>query len=83
MKRDGHPWTEEEISFLRIHWPTSQSATALGHILGRTKNAIIGKAFKEGILKYPKRQDPTIISLPNNKIYDTKTREIRERDLND
>ena len=43
------PWTPETIARLRAAWESGVSATRIGAELGFTKNAIIGKARREGL----------------------------------
>ena len=43
------PWPPETIARLRAAWETGVSATRIGAELGFTKNAIIGKAQREGL----------------------------------
>ena len=43
------PWPPETIARLRAAWESGVSATRIGAELGFTKNAIIGKARREGL----------------------------------
>lgn len=43
------PWLPETIARLRAAWESGVSATRIGAELGFTKNAIIGKARREGL----------------------------------
>lgn len=43
------PWPPETIARLREAWASGVSATRIGAMLGYTKNAIIGKARREGL----------------------------------
>jgi len=43
------PWPPETIARLRELWKANVSATRIGAELGFTKNAIIGKARREGL----------------------------------
>ena len=43
------PWTPELIEELREAWASNESATKIGARLGYSKNAIIGKARREGL----------------------------------
>ena len=42
-------WTPELVEQLRAAWESGVSATRIGAMLGYTKNAIIGKARREGL----------------------------------
>jgi len=45
-------WTEEEDFYLRELWPTeNHSAEIIGGIIGRSRNAVIGRAQRLGLSK--------------------------------
>jgi GcrA cell cycle regulator len=46
-------WTDERISELARLWDTGQSASAIGRILGVSKNAVVGKAHRMRLASRP------------------------------
>ncbi len=52
------PWTDEDIRVLRKLWPDN-SASVIGALLGKSRNAVIGKA---GRLKLPAKGKPTTVA---------------------
>ncbi len=46
-------WTDERISELARLWDTGQSASAIGRILGVSKNAVVGKAHRMRLAARP------------------------------
>lgn len=47
-------WTEEDIEFLKKRWKTAGwSCTDIGNALGKSKNAVIGKAGRLGLSETP------------------------------
>lgn len=51
-------WTEEEDSRLRFLWAGELTGTKIGEAMGKTKNAIIGRANRLGL---PPRKKGTIL----------------------
>ena len=49
------PWTPERDATLTAHWNAGHSSTAIGRLMGITKNSVIGRAHR---LKLPKRATP-------------------------
>lgn len=46
-----NPWREDEDATLRRLWSKNAGATAIASVLGRSRNAVCGRAFRIGIMK--------------------------------
>ena len=42
-------WTDKHVATLRKLWPTGQTAASIGKLIGKSKNAVIGKAKRLGL----------------------------------
>lgn len=51
------PWTCAQLDTLRAEWADGTSAAEIGRLLGRSKNAVVGKAHRLGL---PGRPSPII-----------------------
>jgi hypothetical protein len=60
LKRAGSEWSEEHINLLIEKWDTGLTGTEIGILIGKSRNAIIGKAYR---LKL-KRRAPSGNRLP-------------------
>lgn len=57
------PWTRQADDELTAHWRAGLSTTAIGAAMGRSKNAIIGRAHR---LNLPARESPIKRRAPDN-----------------
>jgi len=54
-------WTEERVAILEQLWRAGQTATAIGAVIGASKNAIIGKVHRLGIPQGGKPKEPRLV----------------------
>lgn len=61
MKRGSYyEWTEERIGLMRQMWLRGQSSGEIGHVLGVSRNAVIGKLGRLGLLGNRRRHVPSM-----------------------
>lgn len=49
MRADHFLWTEERIDELKRRWDAGETCSAIGHTMGVSRNAIIGKVHRLGL----------------------------------
>ena len=49
----GTAWSEDEVRYLRKHWPLGESASVIGKALGRSRRSVIGKVSRLGLNSRP------------------------------
>jgi GcrA cell cycle regulator len=55
QRAEPRPWTTDEVAVLRQEWALGTPTQAIGRLLGRPKDAVIGKAHR---LDLPARPSP-------------------------
>lgn len=68
---DMADWTGDDLALLRREWGNGKSAGDIGAMLGRSRNSVIGKAFRLGL----SAKTPASIALPTTKPR-TKTKDV-------
>lgn len=63
-------WTEERVSELTRLWESGHSASAIGKILGVSKNSVVGKAHRLKLQSRPSpiRRDPNAKPKPRTRV---------------
>jgi GcrA cell cycle regulator len=65
------PWTDDRVNWLKELWNTGMRASQIGRLIGVSRNAIIGKANRLGLVGKPKPAGQTT----NDKVH--KARALR------
>ena len=42
-------WTDEQVAILRELWPAGQTAARIGKLIDKSKNSVVGKAYRLGL----------------------------------
>lgn len=58
-KSTSRPWTQEEVAYLRKHWGR-QTAEETARVLGRSIDAVRGKAYALGLTRKSETQGPQL-----------------------